>query len=182
MNEWFQEWVNVRNDFPKKSVIVTNKWGFIAFADMTKNCDDIAYISISASEECALEHFYDLTEKDHYLPDADNVLNLNFDDITEDFTFKNVFDEDVTYHAISSEQAAQIIDFVDNNIGKHFIIHCRAGHSRSQAVCRAIYDCYSEVFEPNRFNEYNPCNTPNPDVLSKVKRAFYNKKGLFQEI
>ena len=178
---WFKDWLIERNDFAKKSVIVCNKRIFPIFADLSKNFNDIAYISISASEECALEHFYDLSEKEHYLEDSDNVLNLNFDDITEDFTFKNMFGEDVTYHTISEEQARQVIDFVDNNLGKHFIVHCRAGKSRSQAVCRAIYDCYGDIYEPNKFNRYNPCNTPNPDVLAKVKRAFYDKNEIFKE-
>lgn len=181
MDEWFYRWIEKRNQFPKSSIIVTNKWKFGTFADMTKGLGDVVYISISASEECALEHFYDMTEANHYLPDADNVLNLNFDDITEDFTFKNEFGEDVTYHAISPEQARKIIDFVDDNIGKHIIIHCRAGKSRSQGVCRAIYDCYGDKYEPNEFNLVNPCDTPNPDVLSKVKRSFYEKNGIFQD-
>lgn len=181
MYEWFGDWLKERNSLDKKSIIVCNRWTFQTFADLSKGNDDIAYISISASKECASEYFLDLSEADHYLSDADNVLNLNFDDITEDFTFKNEKGEDVTYHAISEEQAERVIDFVGNNIGKHFIVHCRAGKSRSQAVCRAIYDCYDDVYEPNKFNKYNPCNTPNPDVLAKVKRAFYKKNGFFKD-
>ena len=183
MNEWFYDWIRCRNLFPKRSVIVTNRRTFPMFVDMCKaaHLNDVAYISISASKECALEHFYDMSEVDHYLPDADNVLNLNFDDITEDFTFKNVFGEDVTYHAMSEEQAQQTIEFIEKNKINNIIIHCRAGQSRSQAICRAIYDCYGDVYEPNRFNTYNPCETPNPDVLAKVKRAYYEKYGLFQE-
>jgi predicted protein tyrosine phosphatase len=177
MYEWFNDWVANRNNSEKKSIIVVNRRVFPIIADLTKDCDDVAYISISASEECALEHFYDVTEAHHYLPDADNVLNLNFDDITEDFTFKNEFGEDVTYHAISEEQAKQVIDFVDKNLGKHLIIHCRAGQSRSAACGVAIECCYGDIY---KIEEHNTCDTPNPDVLAKVKRAFYVKNNIFQ--
>jgi predicted protein tyrosine phosphatase len=183
MNEWFYDWIRCRNLFPKRSVIVTNRQTFPTFVDMcnTAHLKDVAYISISASKDCAIEYFHDISEADHYLPDSDNVLNLNFDDITQDFTFKNECGKDVTYHAISEKQAKLTIEFIEKNIGKNIIIHCRAGKSRSQAICRAIYDCYGNVYEPNKFNSHNPCETQNPDVLAKIKRAFYEKNGMFQE-
>ena len=181
MTDWFDRWIDERNNLPQKSIIVTNRFRFPGYAERTSNLDDICYISISASDECALEHFYDMEEASHYLPDDDNVLNLNFDDITEDFTFKNEFDEDITYHAISMKQAKQIIDFVDRNKDKHIIVHCRAGQSRSVAVARAIIDCYPDCYAENEFNLVHPLKTPNPDVLAKVKRAFYEKNGFFNE-
>lgn len=73
MDEWFYRWIEKRNQFPKSSIIVTNKWKFGTFADMTKGLGDVVY------------------------------------------------------------------------------------------------------------NLVNPCDTPNPDVLSKVKRTFYEKNGIFQD-
>lgn len=181
MKDWFDNWLLCRNTLPKSSIIVTNRWRFQEYADKAKDLSDIVFISISASKECAFDHFLDITEADHYLPESNRVLNLNFDDITEDFTFKNECGEDITYHAISMSQAKQIIDFVDNNKRKHIILHCRAGKSRSVGVARAIFDCYSEFYEENKYNEHHPIDTPNPDVLSKVKRAFYEKNHMFQE-
>lgn len=166
MYEWFKDWLTTRNNFDKKSIIVCNRMVFMMFADLSKYCNDIAYISISASEKCAMEFFHDFSETKHYLPDSNNVLNLNFDDVTED---------DI-YPAISEEQATQIIDFVDRNLGKHLIIHCRAGKSRSAACGAAIEACYGDTY---KIEPHNPCNTPNPDVLAKVKRAFYEKNGFF---
>lgn len=180
MKKWFDNWIRERNDLPNKSVIVTNRYVFSEFADKTADLDDVAYISISASDECAKWFFYDDSEADHYLSDADNVLNLNFDDITEDVTHVNEQGDYVTYHAISEEQADKVIDFVERNMGRHIIVHCRAGRSRSQGICRAIYDCFGHIYQPNSYNVHNPCDAPNPDVFCKVKRSFYKKNGMFQ--
>lgn len=181
MIKWFNDWKNSLDKQDKNSILVFNQWSFKdAVNACTDNClKNVAYISISATKDCALDYFADEKESEHYLPNTDNTLNLNFDDVTEDFTFKNMYGQDVTYHAISDEQAAQIIDFVDNNKDKNLIIHCRAGKSRSAAVARAIFDCYADVYEENMFNNYNPIVTPNPDVLAKVKRAFYKKNNVF---
>ena len=181
MTDWFNTWINERNDLSKKSIIVTNRFRFPGYVDSTRDLDDVCYISISASLECATEYFHDAEEAAHYLPDGHNTLNLNFDDITKDFTFRNEQGKEITYHAISMEQAREIIDFVDENKGKHIIIHCRAGQSRSVGAARAIMDCYPDVYAENNFNLIHTLKTPNPDVLAKVKRAFYEKYGLFEE-
>ncbi len=183
MIHWFYQWKEAKDSFQKKSILVFNQKSFKDMVDMCKinHIEDVAYISISASEECASDYFHDLSETEHYLENSDNVLNLNFDDITEDFTFKNQYGNDVTYHAMSLEQARQIIEFVEKNKDKNIIVHCRAGKSRSAAVARALFDCYIDIYAENNFNNYNQINTPNPDVLAKVKRAFYEKHCFFQE-
>lgn len=175
----FENWIKDRNVFGKKTIIVVNRWDFNNCVDMTINLHDIAYISISASEDCAKYFLNDITEASHYLQNSQNVLNLNFDDVTEDIVTKNEDGKLVIYNAITDGQAKQIIDFVDNNLDKHIIIHCRAGKSRSQGVARSIYDCYSDNYAVCQYNIYNPCITPNPDVVSKIKRAFYNKNSIF---
>lgn len=180
MLEWINDWIEHRNDYSQKSVLVFNRRTFETAADITRGLDDVAYISISASEECAKEFFHDITEKDHYLKSADNVLNLEFDDITEDFTFTSETGKEVTYHTISEQQAEQVIDFVENNLNKHIILHCRAGKSRSAAVAVAITTLFPDNYAFNVYNRHNQCSTPNPDVLAKVKRAFYKKNGMFQ--
>ena len=178
--EYIPNWIRNMNTFDKKTVIVVNRWHFNKCVELTKDLSDIAYISISATDDCARVILNDIEETTHYLKNSHNVLNLNFDDITEDIIYKTDNDETVTFKAMTPEQARQVIDFVENNLDKHFIIHCRAGRSRSQGVARAIYDLYGDIYEVCDYNLVNPCNTPNMDVVSKIKREFYNKHKIFE--
>jgi predicted protein tyrosine phosphatase len=181
--EWINNWIENRNNDEYKTIIVTNKFRFPEIAEQTQHLDDVAYISISATEDCVKGFFLgDEKEMEHYLPDANNVLNLNFDDITEDFDQELPNGEIVTYKTITSGQAEQVIDFVENNIDKHLIIHCRAGKSRSIGVATAIACCYGDVYKnfPKEQTFTNtPNDTPNIEVVSKIKRAFFKKHNLF---
>ena len=178
--KFIDSWIKDRNTFDKKTVIVVNRWNFEKCVELTKDLNDIAYISISATDDCARVILKDIEETTHYLKNGNNVLNLNFDDITEDVEYKTEENEVVTFKAITQEQARQLVDFVESNLGKHFIIHCRAGHSRSQGVARAIYDLYPDKYEICDYNSVNPCKTPNIDVVSKIKREFYKKHNFFE--
>lgn len=111
----------------------------------------------------------------HYLFSSDKVLNLNFDDITDVVKEKDKDGNDVIYKTITQEQADEIIDFIEKNLNKHTIVHCRAGKSRSQGVYRAIMDCYEDYYGECVYNNINPCITPNMEVVRKVKRAYYQK-------
>ena len=67
---------------------------------------------------------------------------------------------------LTDEQAATIYDFISNNIGKDFYIHCRAGVSRSQAVGRFLSDIYGyEIISVAQNGAF-----PNQHVLSLLKR------------
>lgn len=85
----------------------------------------------------------------------DCVLNIEFEDDSEDF---DVY------------MANKIVEFVDNNIGKDFYVHCIMGKSRSQAVCRYILETYPDLYSYGREYE-NPLKTANPHVLSTLKRV-----------
>lgn len=132
---------------------------------MTTNLDDVAYISISATPDCARVVINDVNEISHYIASSDNVLNLNFDDVIEDIKGKDNDGKDVLYKAITEEQADKIISFIEKNLDKHIIIHCRAGKSRSQGVYRAIMDCYGDYYGECPYNNINPCITPNIEVV-----------------
>jgi hypothetical protein len=68
----------------------------------------------------------------HWIPSCSNVLNINFNDITNDKD-----------GAITSSQAKEIVDFFLRNEDKRvFYIHCGAGISRSGAVASFIYDYF----------------------------------------
>lgn len=166
------KWIAERDSYDHKCVIVTNRIVFRDVVDLLKPLDDIAYISIESTEDCA--NYYHFENNSHYLESADNVLNLEFDDLEEDAHLY-----DCTFRTISEEQAEQILDFIERNMGKHFVIHCRAGKSRSQGVLRFIFDMYGDVYAPCQVNGFNPCMTPNGEVVRKLKRAYYKRYGMF---
>ena len=167
---WFTKWLSKRAELPAKSVIVTDFLTFRDMADATTEDDDIAYISIC-------DTFYIEDDEKwmnvHYLPSSPDVLNLDFDDVSEDCEIlcddgKRLID----IKAITREQGQKIADFVDSLNGKHIIVHCHAGVSRSQGVAKAIWAERFDVYSPNEFNEFNPCLTPNYRVVAEVRRGF----------
>ena len=114
--------------------------------------DNIAVISICNTEND--EHFFKY--------DSSNILNVEFDDVSEE-----------EQGCISVCTAEKIVNFIDDNIGKDFYIHCSAGVSRSQGIARYILDMYTEFDYKTRKD--NPCITPNITVTAMLKRIKYNK-------
>ena len=91
-----------------------------------------------------------------------HLLNVEFDDVSEE-----------EQGCISVCIAEKIVNFIDDNIGKDFYIHCSAGVSRSQGIARYILDMYPEFDYKTRKD--NPCITPNITVTTMLKRIKYNK-------
>ena len=126
-----------------------------------------AIISIAGTPDCQEKYLHD--KEDHWFSESSNVLNLNFDDISDDeFTYKGI-----TFYGLTNKDANRSIKFIIENIDKDFYINCRAGKSRSQAFVRFIWDIFKE-----RENEFNPDNlpetaTPNPGVLQKLKHNYF---------
>lgn len=171
----FYEWIHYRNTLEKRSVIVLNRTDFEICAPYAQiHTSDVAFIQISASIDSAKHVFKVFNESLHFLKTSDNVLNLNFDDVTEDLRGKSDDGYDYVFPAMNEKQARKTYRFIKKNLGKHFVISCRAGKSRSQGICRAIYDLFPETYAPNEYNKVNPCDTPNYDVVAKIKRAAYN--------
>lgn len=176
-----QNWVDGRNRLPKKSIMVTSRQYFPDFVSATKGLDDVAYISISATKDmCEIKYDGDYSECDHLLDSSDIVLNLEFDDLTEDEKVTKPSGEPGICKTITESQAKEILDFVESNLGKHLIIHCRAGRSRSAGVARAIFDLFPEVYEENFYNDVNPVTTPNMEVVRKIKRAYIYRLGIWK--
>lgn len=135
---------------------------------------DTAFISIIGSEEC--RKYYNNNDKIHWFKNEhDNVLNLEFDDVTED-----VINDNVKFTSMTIEQAKKCVDFIDRNKGKTFIVHCFAGISRSGAVSQFIYDFYNDENIYEKFKEYNSHIMPNNYVLTLLKRVFYEKNNIFK--
>lgn len=166
------EWLASRpKEGEKNNAIVTNKRQFGKVADLLYNQDNIAFISIESTSDVA--DYYHYKDNKHYLPSGDNVLNLEFDDVDNTLQIA----ENKWARTISEEQAEQIVDFIERHLGYDFIIHCRAGKSRSQAIYRYIMDVYTDLYEESFINAYNRCSTPNIDVLAKLKRAFRKRSN-----
>lgn len=139
---------------------------------------DKAFISIIGTKECR-EYYLKEEDIQHWFKEnTDNVINLDFDDIDDDSVEWN----GNTFYGITGRQAKELCDFIENNIGKNFYIHCRAGKSRSQAVFSYIVNMYGEEYGYNEKysgRKENPCLTPNVRVLSMLKREYYKKHNVF---
>lgn len=133
--------------------------------------DNVAIISINNSKYAHVEDEY------HIFESADNVLNLDFDDIdpmalgldeyTEIHTYKTAYGDN-TIQFFTDKMASDAVDFIENNIDKDFYIHCSAGVSRSQAFVRYISTTY---FNHTWFvNSENPCRHPNGFVVAKLNK------------
>ncbi len=127
--------------------------------------NDIAFISIIGSEHG--RNVFIGNERTHWFKEKhENVLNLEFDDVEVEFEYKGG-----VILPISEEQAKETFDFIEYNLGKDFLIHCKAGISRSAAVGRFIVEMY-DGYETD--NDYTFANV---DVLAKLKRQFRKKYG-----
>lgn len=146
--------------------------------------NNYAFISIIGTQEIIEDYLGEYGTKHYFNENHSNVLNLEFDDVSEDrdFEYETLDGKNKVLHAkaMSEEQAKECVDFIENNVGKTFIIHCRGGVSRSQAFFRFITDFYEE-YQGCRGNVENPCLTPNIGVLAALKRAFYLKNNIYAE-
>lgn len=101
------------------------------------------------------------------LPEADNVLNLWFNDCEEE----NVDIEAVLFN---EDMATQIIEFVEKNkTAKGWLLHCTMGKSRSGAIGSFL----SDYFEINWFDflRDNPQVSPNA-LVRKLLTKVLNEK------
>lgn len=140
-------------------VYVMSQYLFNDFCIENKFCDNniednqnVAFISIVGTKgNDDSSHFF---RNDHL-----NVLNLEFDDVLQDgvlFGHK--------YKAISSDQADQIVAFIEANKDKDFYVHCLAGISRSGAIGTFISEYCGHDLVASGLH-------PNIEVLSKLRRA-----------
>ena len=153
------------------------------YVDETVEKDDTkAFISIENTKECLKYYLEDDKSKHWFEKNHSNVLNVDFDDIPSD---------DMNWHGhifkgLSDEQADEIVEFVERNMvgepRKDFIIHCRAGISRSQAVGMFLWAFYQEYFHDNVQWTQNDSEHEgyNRHTYFKLRKAFYKKHGIKQ--
>lgn len=131
--------------------------------------NNVAIISIIGSPQCR-------DDEEEHICHGDNVLNLEFDDCSpqafgldenlETYTYKSSDTKETTLQFFTKEMALKSIEFINNNIGKDFYIHCFAGVSRSQAFVSFISQYYTQVNWET--NPQNPCRFPNYFVKFKL--------------
>lgn len=145
----------------------TNHWT----DDNVETLTDTAFISIIGTED-VLKYYLHEDETEHWFKNNhNNVLNLEFDDVDKDIEFHGH-----KAYAMTDEQAQQVVDFIEKNIGKKILIHCRAGQSRSCAIAVFVLNNYSDIYKWSECvsDEHN-YNHPNVDVLAKLNRVLWKK-------
>lgn len=130
-----------------------------------------AVISICCNPDVANKVLRD-PDPHWFAPGLPNVCNVEFDDITEDECTYTGTELDcyktVTAYGITPETAERMVRFIDDHRGMDFVVHCRAGRSRSQAVIRYITEFYPEYTETN---PDNPCVHPNIHTYLGLRHA-----------
>lgn len=146
---------------------------------------NIAIISINNGKDAGTVEEY------HICKDAENVLNLNFDDVdpmalglsddTEIYTYENEYAKGTftTIEFFTNDMAKRAVKFIEDVIennkldGVDFYIHCSAGISRSQAFVKYIKNVYD--FMDWETNPNNPCLHPNGFVFQKLMQAYRSR-------
>jgi protein tyrosine phosphatase len=110
-------------------------------------------------------------DKHYFNENHSNVLNLDFDDVEKDVTLK----DGLTYKSFSAQDAAKVIEFIEKNENKDFIIHCHAGISRSGAIAQFMRDYYPWVDREyfDTFVRYQIL--PNSKVFSELKKSYQRR-------
>lgn len=146
-------------------------FGFIS-QEYNKDIDvsqyDFAVISIGNVEmdkSCLDTDLHANGPTNHWLPNADNVLNIEFADVDNSGNMK-------WENALTREQAEIIVDFIERNKNEktYFFVHCSAGLSRSGGVHKFIIDTYDCDYD-----DYP--STPNFYVSSLLKEVYREKYG-----
>ena len=130
---------------------------------------DKAFISICSTDD--VKKVVLREPEPHYFQfNTENVLNLNFDDISTPFEFLDESGIRIA-EGISMAQALKVVRFISNNIStRDIIVHCRAGQSRSQAIVSYILWMYGRIYNIETRPD-NPPITPNQFVLGMLKKA-----------
>jgi protein-tyrosine phosphatase len=135
-----------------------------------------AFISIIGTPEC-LKYYLDEGDTKHYFESHNNVLNLDFDDISTDVMYNGH-----RFKTMSMEQAEKTVEFIEEMVDRdvdEIKIHCRAGYSRSRAVAEFIYRYCNENGIEVEYEDRNDYTTMlNQGVLRRLNHAYWKKHKL----
>lgn len=138
------------------------------FDENVEHMQNLAFISIIGTPQVLSDYLEEPLTEHWFKRNHPNVLNLDFDDVDHDSQFVNC-----EFKAMSPKQAKETVDFIERNLGKDFIIHCRAGVSRSQAIGCFIYDFYKEHFYEEQ--PYLKRDFANKGVIMALKKVLYER-------
>lgn len=132
-----------------------------------------AFIDIIGTPECLI-YYLDEGNTKHFFENHQNVLNLEFDDISTDVDYdRHIF------KTMRMEQAEKAIDFIENMIDNgvtYFRICCRAGFSRSRAFGEWIYRyCQDKGIEVEYEDRNDYTTILNQGVLRRLNHAYWKK-------
>ena len=134
---------------------------------------NIAFISIIGTPEC-LKYYLDEGKTRHYFKEHKNVLNLDFDDISDVVIYNGH-----RFRGMTMEEAEKTVDFIENMIknGVEMIEgHCRAGFSRSRAIFEFIYRyCKDHDIEIEYSDRDDYTTVLNHGVLRRLNHAYWKK-------
>ena len=135
-----------------------------------------AFISIIGTPEC-LKYYLDEGDTKHYFESHNNVLNLDFDDISTDVMYNGH-----RFKTMSMEQAEKTVEFIEEMVDRdvdEIKIHCRAGYSRSRAVAEFIYRYCNENGIEVEYEDRNGYTTMlNQGVLRRLNHAYWKKHNI----
>lgn len=130
------------------------------------------FIDIIGTDEC-IKYWIQENDK-HYFKDHFNVLNLEFDDISD-----NVLYNGHLFETMNMKQAEKVIDFIEeikNGNITYIRICCKAGYSRSRAIAEFIYRYCKEHDIEVDYEERNDYTTVlNHGVLRRLNHAYWKK-------
>jgi protein-tyrosine phosphatase len=137
---------------------------------------NMAFISIIGTPAC-LTYYLDEGDTKHYFNDHENVLNLDFDDIGNDVIFNGNH-----FKTMTMEQAEKAVDFIDKMLDKGvtlFMIHCRAGMSRSRAFGEFVYRlCMEKDIDVDYADRNDYTTMLNQGVLRRLEHDYKKKHKL----
>ena len=93
-----------------------------------------------------------------------NLLQVRMWDLEETVTNDN----GKVYEVPSVDVLTQIVEFVNENSDKNFVIHCSAGVSRSGAVARFIWEKFYTEIDKWEFLRVNNRIQPNLYIYNKL--------------
>ena len=128
---------------------------------------EYAFIDIIGTRDAIEKYLHEPNTKHWFDREHPNVLNLEFDDVSEkEFEYNGII-----FKGFTQEQARKSYEFILNNSNKDFIICCRAGLSRSQAFGNFIHDYFGG------YDSESLLDTPNYYVYTQLTRDHLKHTG-----
>ena len=97
---------------------------------------------------------------------SNKILTVRFNDITAPKEYNGTLIKPINF-----DTCLKILDFININQGKDFIIHCHAGISRSAAICLYLHIIHGYELKPNFWKT----SKPNKFVLGALMINRYQK-------